>query len=115
MEAELAGGLAVVDYSHHYKSFYDIFVGQVLEPKTFDLQYVVRDTRNSYASFVSLMTSLDVKKKYQFEQAPLERSLADYYQLPNFFSLTGKNIETNGNDGGLMMQALAQAELKDRY
>ena len=25
------------------------------------------------------MTSLDAKKKYQFEQAPLEKSLADYY------------------------------------
>jgi hypothetical protein len=42
-------GLTVVDYSHLYKNFYDIFVGQILEPKTFDLQFVVRDTRNTYA------------------------------------------------------------------
>jgi hypothetical protein len=27
LEAELAGGVAVQDYSHLYKSFYDIFVG----------------------------------------------------------------------------------------
>jgi hypothetical protein len=79
-ENDLINGLKVRDYSHLYKSFYDIFVGQVLEPKTFDLQFVVRDTRNTYAAFVSLMTSVDVKKKYQFEQAPMERSLADYYQ-----------------------------------
>ena len=66
-----------MDYSGLYKSFYDIFVGGVLDPKAFDLQYVVRDTRNTYAAFVSLM-SLDGKKKYQFEQAPMERSLAEY-------------------------------------
>jgi hypothetical protein len=57
----LPGGMQVVDYSHLYKSFYDIFVGQVLEPKTFDLQFVVRDTRNTYAQFVSLMT-MDMKR-----------------------------------------------------
>ena len=49
METDLAGGVAVQDYSHLYKSFYDIFVGQILEPKTFDLAFVVRDTRNTYA------------------------------------------------------------------
>ncbi len=62
LESDLAGGVAVQDYSHLYKSFYDIFVGGILEPKTFDLQFVVRDTRNTYAQFVSLM-SID-KKKY---------------------------------------------------
>ena len=65
METDLAGGVAVKEYSHLYKSFYDIFVGQILEPKTFDLAFVVRDTRNTYAQFVSLM-SID-KKKYQFD------------------------------------------------
>ena len=49
IETDLAGGVAVQDYSHLYKSFYDIFVGQILEPKTFDLAFVVRDTRNTYA------------------------------------------------------------------
>ncbi len=53
-----------MDYSHLYKSFYDIFVGQVLEPKTFDLQFVVRDTRNTYAQFVSLMTIDQKRNKY---------------------------------------------------
>ena len=112
-EAELLpGGLAVVDYSHLYKSFYDIFVGQVLEPKTFDLQFVVRDTRNTYAQFVSLMT-VDMKRnKYQFEQAPLEKSSNDYLQMmPSLFNLGG----TSGTSSDLMMQALAQAELKERY
>jgi hypothetical protein len=52
-----------------------------LEPKTFDLSFTVRDARNTYAQFVSLM-SID-KKKYQFEQAPLERGLADY--MPTIF------------------------------
>lgn len=36
-ESELVSGIQVQDFSHLYKSFYDIFVGQVLEPKTFDL------------------------------------------------------------------------------
>jgi hypothetical protein len=75
-----------VDYSHLYKSFYDIFVGQVLEPKTFDLQFVVRDTRNTYAQFVSLMTIDQKRNKYQFDQAPLEKSSNDYMQMmPSLF------------------------------
>lgn len=49
LENESINGIPVVDYSHHYKSFYDIFVGQFLDPKSFDLQFVVRDTRNTYA------------------------------------------------------------------
>lgn len=105
VEAELAGGLAVQDYSHLYKSFYDIFVGQILEPKTFDLAFVVRDTRNTYAQFVSLM-SID-KKKYHFDQAPLEKSLHDF--MPSIFQITGQS------SSDLMMHAMAQAELKDRY
>jgi len=52
-----------------------------LEPKTFDLAFVVRDTRNTYAQFVSLM-SID-KKKYHFDQAPLEKSLHDF--MPSIF------------------------------
>ena len=113
IENELVAGMNVMDYSHLYKSFYDIFVGSILEPKTFDLQFVMRDTRNTYAAFVSLMTMEgNAKKKYQFEQAPLERSAQDYAQqlgmMPSFF-------QTSGNGEDLMKQALAQAELKDRY
>ena len=43
------------DYSHLYRNFYDIFVGNHIEQKGFDLNFAVRDTRNVYASFVNLM------------------------------------------------------------
>lgn len=43
------------DYSSHYKSFYDIFVGQTLDPKGFDISFVMRETRNIYATFVNIM------------------------------------------------------------
>jgi len=85
----------VLDFSGLYKSFYDIFVGQTLEPKTFDLAYAVRDARNMYAAFVNIMDSnaLQMRKKHQFEQAPFEKSLQDYYSMmPNVFAMVGKNI-----------------------
>ena len=85
----------ILDYSHLYKSFYDIFVGQYTDPKNFDLQFVVRDTRNVYAAFVNIMdsNSLTMKKKHQFDQAPTEKSLQDYYtQVPNLFLLAGKSL-----------------------
>lgn len=58
-----------MDYSHLYKSFYDIFVGQILDPKNFDLNFVMRETRNMYASFVNIMDSnaLLMKKKHNFD------------------------------------------------
>ena len=46
-----------LDYSHLYSNFYDIFVGQQIDPKSFDLNYAVRETRNIYASFVNLLDS----------------------------------------------------------
>ena len=86
-----------IDFSQHYKSFYDIFVGNLIDPKNFDVSFVIRDTRNMYASFVNIMDHVGLKKKYQFEQAPMEKSLSDYYQqqqLPalNMLSLVGKSI-----------------------
>lgn len=45
------------DYSHLYSNFYDIFVGQQVNSKEFDLNYAVRESRNIYASFVNLMES----------------------------------------------------------
>ena len=45
----------VVDYSQHFRSFYDIFVGYFLDAKNFDLQYAIRDNRNMFATFVNIM------------------------------------------------------------
>ena len=50
-----------------------------MDPKNFDAAFVVRDTRNMYAAFVNIMDATSLKRKFQFEQAPLERSLQDYY------------------------------------
>lgn len=44
-----------LDYSHLYSCFNDIFVGHQTDPKQFDLNYAMRETRNIYASFVGLM------------------------------------------------------------
>ena len=54
------------DYSGLYTSFYDIFVGQQLEPKSFDLNHAVRETRNVYASFVNLLDTNAVAMKQKF-------------------------------------------------
>ena len=48
---------SILDYSHLYGNFYDIFVGHQVDQKNFDLNYAVRETRNIYASFVNLMES----------------------------------------------------------
>ena len=60
-----------------------------------------------------------MKKKYQFEQAPLEKSVQDYYQF-NFLTMAGKSVndlelEFKNKSNELMVQALAQAQLKDRF
>ena len=70
-------GEQYLDYSGLYKNFYEIFSGLIIDPKNFDLQFVVRETRNTYAAFVNIMdaNALGMKKKFQFEQAPLEKSL----------------------------------------
>ena len=56
-------GPVYTDYTKLFNSFYDIFVGHQLDPKNFDLHYVVRETRNLYASFVNLMSSNAVVMK----------------------------------------------------
>ena len=50
-----------------------------------------------YAAFVNIMdaNSLQMRKKFQFEQAPLERSMGDYYQQQmslNLMALSGKSV-----------------------
>lgn len=54
-----------------------------LDPKSFDLNFVVRETRNLYASFVNIMdvNSLAMKKKHFFDQPPIEKSIQDYYLM----------------------------------
>lgn len=87
----------VVDYSDVYSSFYEIFAGVQVDPKTFDLSYVVRDTRNMYASFINLLDSNAVvmKQKFKFEKAPLEMGYRDYGIFPNYFL---KNIANDIDD-----------------
>lgn len=72
------------DYSNHFNSFYDIFVGMQIDPKNFDLNYVVRETRNMYATFVNLMdtNAVTMKQKFQFEKAPTEFGYRDYGIFP---------------------------------
>lgn len=44
-----------LDYTHLFSSFFDIFVGHQTDPKSFEMNYVMRENRNVYASFVNLM------------------------------------------------------------
>lgn len=67
-----------------------------IDPKAFDLNYTVRDSRNLYASFINLLdtNAVVMKQKYKFEKAPLELGYKDYgifpgYQLRNI----AKDIE----------------------
>ena len=78
------------------------------------MQFVARDTRNVYAAFVNIMdnNALMMKKKFQFDQAPTEKSYSDYLSLPNHFLLTGKNLndlelELKNRDNEVVMQAMA--------
>ena len=53
------------DYSHIYRNFYDIFVGSFADTKGFDLNYAVRENRNTQAGFVNLMNnSLVLSQKH---------------------------------------------------
>ena len=54
------------DYTHIFSSFYDIFVGNQVDPKNFDLNHVVRETRNLYATFVNLMDTNAITMKQKF-------------------------------------------------
>ena len=53
----------ILDYSHSFSNFYDIFAGMHIDPKSFDLNFAVRDSRNIYASFVNLMDTKAVAMK----------------------------------------------------
>lgn len=74
----------MVDYSTHFNTFYEIFTGQQINPKDFDLSYAVRDSRNLYASFVNLLDSKAIllKQKHIFDKAPLEKGYKDYGIFP---------------------------------
>lgn len=66
-------------------------------------------------------TALRFKQKVQFDQAPTEKSVSDYYSvLPNHFMLTGKNLndlelELKNRDNEVVMQAMRQQQLKERF
>jgi len=72
-------------------------VGNQTEPKTFDLNYCVRETRNMYASFVNLMDSnaVTMKQKFRFDKAPTEMGYKDYGIFPNHMLI---NISKNLDD-----------------
>ena len=65
----------VVDYSHIFNNFYEIFNSYVQHPKTFDPSATLREVRNLYSSYISLMDSniLFAAPQFKFEAAPLEK------------------------------------------
>jgi hypothetical protein len=65
----------VVDYSHIYTSFYDIFNSFVQNPKYFDPSIALREMRNLYSTYISLMDSniLFSAPSFKFSPAPLEK------------------------------------------
>lgn len=65
----------VIDYSHLYSNFYEIFNSFVLNPKFFDPSVALRETRNLYSTYISLMDSniLFAAPQFKFEAAPLEK------------------------------------------
>jgi len=88
-----------LDYSHLYSSFFDIFVGHQTDPKSFELNFAMREARNIYASFVNLMEGAHavlMQNKVKFEANPLEKAYRDhqtnYTAVPNHFTMIGKNI-----------------------
>ena len=122
------------DYSHIYRNFYDIFVGSFTDQKGFELNFAVRETRNIQASFVNLMENhLLLNRKHQFEKHPLEAGYNAYYQqqqqVPNHLSMVGEKLnelehmmQTRDSNGSirqqqkaLMMTALSQAQLREKY
>ena len=88
-----------LDYSHLYSSFYDIFVSHQTDPKQFDPQYVMRECRTIYASFVSLMEGSQMillQNKVKFDANPLEKAFRDhkeskksYLNIPEQFEMIG--------------------------
>ncbi len=70
-----------MDYSHLYSSFFDIFVGHQTDPKQFDTNFAVRETRNIYASFVNLMEgahAIVMQHKVKFDANPLEKAYREH-------------------------------------
>lgn len=76
----------VIDYSSIYNNFYEIFAGMQIDPKNFDLNYAVRESRNLYASFINLLdtNAVVMKQKYKFDKAPLEYGYKDYGIFPGY-------------------------------
>lgn len=72
---EITSSKDVVDYSHIYSSFYDIFNSYVQNPKYFDPSIALRETRNLYSTYISLMDSniLFSAPSFKFSPAPLEK------------------------------------------
>lgn len=65
----------VIDYSHLYSNFYQIFNSFIQNPKYFDPSVTLRETRNLYSTYISLMDSniLFSAPQFKFEAAPLEK------------------------------------------
>jgi hypothetical protein len=65
----------VIDYSHLYSSFYDVFNSFIQHPKTFDPSSTLRELRNLYSTYISLMDSniLFAVPQFKFEAPPLEK------------------------------------------
>jgi hypothetical protein len=102
----------ILDYSHLYSNFYDIFTGFQLDPKNFNLNFQIRETRSVFASFVNLMESnaLLMNQKVKFDLHPLEKGYKDHmsnYNVPNHFTMVGKNL----NDMELEIESRDKEEL----
>lgn len=88
----------LLDYSHLYSSFYDIFVGHQVDQKQFDQNYALREIRNVYASFVNLMSNAPaLQNKIKFDMNPLEKAKRDAHAshflggaVPDHFTMIGK-------------------------
>ena len=53
----VTGDNQINDYSHIYDNFYEIFNGYIKNQKYFDPSQTLREMRNLYANFLSLMDS----------------------------------------------------------
>ena len=83
----------VLDYSHLYRNFYDIFVGHNNDTKGFDLNFAVRECRNINANFVNLMeNNLMLAGKHKFDKHPLEKGYKDFSGAGNHLTLVGSHL-----------------------
>ena len=111
---KVLGDNQINNYSHIYDNFYEIFNGYIKTKSTFDPSQSLREMRNLYANFLSLMDSnILFSQKYKFEAAPLEKTYEEYWnKIPNHYMLTAKNLndielEIKNRDKEMMMQAMA--------